>query len=104
MRLLSSNILQAIQKVTYPSLSKIKGNKVRLKSGYRKIIQLSMLLIMPLMALLILIADPLIPFLFCEQWAGAVPMIKIICVGGMVFSFILIFYILVYVIVGIYYL
>jgi len=91
MRLLSSNILQAIQKVTYPSLSKIKGNKVRLKSGYRKIIQLSMLLIMPLMALLIVIADPLIPFLLGEQWAGAVPMLQIISVGGMVFYLILIY-------------
>lgn len=89
-RLLSSNILQAIQKVTYPTLSKIKDDEKRLKAGYIKIIQMSMLIIMPMMVLLIVTADPLIPFLLGEQWLGAVPMLQIISVGGMVFYLILI--------------
>lgn len=90
-RLLSSKILEAIQKVTYPTLSKIKDNNKRLKNGYRKIIQLSMLIIMPMMTVLILIADPLIPFFLGEKWLGAVPMLQIISIGGMVFYLILIY-------------
>lgn len=89
-RLLSSNIVGTIQKVTYPVLSKIGGGSARLKEGYRKIIMMSCVITIPLMVILIITADPLIPFLLGEQWIGAVPMLQIIAVGGMIYNITLI--------------
>lgn len=82
----SSNIISAIQKVTYPVLAKLQDNPKKLKSAYRRIIKTTSVITIPIMVFLIITADVLISFLFGEQWQAAAPMLKIISIGGMVFN------------------
>ncbi|MEX1193384.1 MAG: lipopolysaccharide biosynthesis protein [Brumimicrobium sp.] len=85
-RLFSTNVVQSIQVVTYPALAKIQDNDSKLKSAYRNIIILNSLVIVPLMAISIVVADPLIPFVLGTKWAGAVPIFQILCIGGMFYN------------------
>lgn len=89
-RLVSSNLMQVIRKVSYPSLAKLNDDPVKLKDAYRKIIRISSLIVIPGMVFMIINAEPLISLAFGDQWLPAAPMLQIVCVGGMVFNLILI--------------
>ncbi|TVR80013.1 MAG: lipopolysaccharide biosynthesis protein [Chitinophagaceae bacterium] len=89
-RLVSSNLMQVIRKVSYPSLAKLNDDPVKLKDAYRKIIKISSLIVIPGMVFMIVYAEPLISLAFGDQWLPAAPMLQIVCVGGMVFNLILI--------------
>ena len=79
----SSNLTVIIQRVSYPSLSKLQDDKVRLKNGYKKVIKVSMLVTYTLMLGLAGCAKPLILVLLGEKWIECVPMLQIICFGSM---------------------
>ena len=81
----SSSITAAIQKVSYPVLSKLKSDNEKLKKGYQKIIKNSVYLIFPAMIGLAAIADPLIPFLFGNNWIESIPYFQILCFAGMIY-------------------
>lgn len=79
----SSNLNAIISRVTYPILSSIQDDDVRLAIAYRKYIKLSSFLIFPLMIGLAAIAEPLITFLLTEKWAGIVILLQILCLDWM---------------------
>lgn len=81
---LPANIFNSIfMKVTFPVLSSIKDDTMRVKNAYRKFIGMSSFFIFPSMCLLILLAKPIVLILLTERWLGAVPFIQILCVGLM---------------------
>lgn len=65
-----------IQKVTYPVLSKLGSDKDKLKEGYRKIIGLTMFVMMPAMLGVAASADNLIVVAFGKQWLEASPYLR----------------------------
>ncbi|MFC5465580.1 lipopolysaccharide biosynthesis protein [Lederbergia graminis] len=81
----SNSITLAVQKVTYPVLSKIQDKEKQLLNGYRTIIKNSVFVTFPLMIGLAAIANNLIPFLFGENWKGTVPYFQILCLAGMLY-------------------
>jgi O-antigen/teichoic acid export membrane protein len=81
----SKNVVSSLQKVTYPILAKTKEDPEKLKSGYRKIIQITSFFIFPAMIGLALVAKPLIVTLIGEKWLPAVPMLQILCFSGMLY-------------------
>lgn len=78
-RLFSQNLQEVIQKVSYPTLSKLQDDKQVLKAAYKKIIKVSMLLTSVLMFGLAGVAKPLILILIGEKWLPCVPFMQIIC-------------------------
>ena len=78
----SQGAVGTLQKVTYPILSKTRGNKEQLKQAYRKIILASSFVIFPATIGLALIAEPMILTLVGEKWLPAVPFLQILCVSG----------------------
>ena len=70
--LVVSQLVASIQAVTYPALSKIQDDPVRLKSGYRKVISITTFLLFPAITLLAALAEPLFHVLLSEQWLPAV--------------------------------
>ncbi|NCD00161.1 MAG: lipopolysaccharide biosynthesis protein [Bacteroidia bacterium] len=78
----SSNFSEMIQSVSFPVLSKIKDDKEKLQKAFKKITKLTIFIIVPIMILMILIADPLIRVVLTDKWIGAVPLLKIICISG----------------------
>ncbi|WP_197078523.1 lipopolysaccharide biosynthesis protein [Vibrio sp. ECSMB14106] len=70
-----------IQKVSYPTLSRIKDNKVRLESSYLLVIRLTALVILPIILSISIIAEPLVRVLLGKDWILAANYIEIITVA-----------------------
>ena len=81
----SANITSVVQRVSYPVLSSIQDDTVRLKSGYKRVIRTTMLPTFILMLGMASCAESMIYVLVGEQWLGCVPMLQIICTYGMLY-------------------
>ena len=75
----SSNITGVLQAVTFPVLSKIQDNDVRLASAYRRFLRMSAFIIFPLMVGLAAVADPFIRIVLTDKWEGTIIFLQIIC-------------------------
>jgi len=84
-QLASQNLVGIIQKVTYPLLSKAGEDPVRLKRGYRQVIQSSSFLVFPGMLLMILFARPIMLYILGPQWLPAAPFLQILCLSGILY-------------------
>lgn len=76
-----NNINGIVQKVTFPLLSEIQKDNNRLSAIYLKLIEMTSLLIVPLMFGLAAMAYPLIVSLLGEEWKGCVLLFQILCIA-----------------------
>lgn len=83
--LCSSNLTSVVQRVSYPVLSSIQDDRIRLKSAYQRVIKTTMLPTFVLMLGMAACAEPMIQVLIGEQWIECVPMLQIICTYGMLY-------------------
>lgn len=81
----SQSITQAIQKVTYPVLSSIRGEQRKLSSSYKKVIKIAGFIIFPFMLGLAATAPNFIPLFLGEQWIPAVIYFQLLCLAGMLY-------------------
>jgi O-antigen/teichoic acid export membrane protein len=81
----SKHLINTLQKVTYPILSRTNDDQERLKQGYRKIIQVTSFFIFPALLGLGLVAEPLIRLTVGERWLQTVPMLQLLCLSGMLY-------------------
>lgn len=72
-----------LYKVTFPVLSKIQDDDVRLEMVYRRMIRLSAYIVFPVMTLLFVLARPLVLILITEKWANCIIYIQILCFAMM---------------------
>lgn len=79
------NISTALNKISYPLFASIQDDNARLKSAYKKIMQMVIFIIAPLLILMGVLADPLFRFLFTEKWLPAVPYFRILCIAGILY-------------------
>lgn len=79
----SANLTQIVQKVSYPVLSNLQDDVVKLKSVYRQIITSVMLVTFVLMLGMAAVAEPLILTLIGEKWAPAIIYLQLLCFVGM---------------------
>lgn len=71
-----------IVQVVFPLYSELQNDLTRLRGLLKQNTRVISFIIFPLMALLIVIADQVIVFLFGEKWVGAVPYFQVLCIGG----------------------
>lgn len=81
----SSNLTAVIQRVSFPVLSTIQDNPIRLREGYRRIIKISMLVTFSCMLGLAAVAKPMILILIGEKWTPAITYLQIICLSSMLY-------------------
>lgn len=79
----SSNITGIFQRVTYPVLSKIQDDPQKLRTGYLKFLNISTLVIFPMMIGLAALAKPFILLVLSEKWVNAILILQIICFSQM---------------------
>lgn len=79
----STSISNIVNQVAYPVLSQKQDDKIALINIIRKFITIIATLVFPLMLYLILIAEPLITFLYSERWIECVPYFQILCIAGL---------------------
>ncbi|WP_407403216.1 lipopolysaccharide biosynthesis protein [Sodaliphilus sp.] len=74
----SSNIGGVLARVSFPVLSAIQNDDVRLKAAYKKYMQISALVVFPLILGMCGVARPMIETLLGQDWLGCVPMLQIL--------------------------
>ena len=81
-QMLSSNLSNVIQRVTYPVLSEIQDDKERMIAAYRRVIKIMMFLTFALMFALGAVSEPLLYCLIGEKWHEAATYLPLICFVG----------------------
>ena len=75
----SSNITGVLQRVTFPVLSTIQNDELKLADAYKRFLKLSAFVVFPLMVGLAAVADPFIRLALTNKWEGAIILLQIIC-------------------------
>lgn len=81
----SKGLTGMVQKVSYPALSMIQDDSVKLKAGYKKVIQSTMFFSFSGMIVLAAVAEPLIIVLIGKKWLASVPYLQLLCFVGMLY-------------------
>jgi len=79
----TTGISYVVAQVAFPFFSELKNQKSALYSAHEKSILASNYVNIPLMFLLIMVAEPLIVLLFTDKWLDSVPYFRILCVAGL---------------------
>jgi O-antigen/teichoic acid export membrane protein len=81
----SKTITGVIQKVSYPILSEIQDDKVRLKSAYKRLVKSTCFVtFIPLIGIAS-VADNLVIVLLGEQWFPSIEYLQLLCFAGLFF-------------------
>lgn len=84
-RMASENIAGAIGQVAFPVYSKLQDDKEKLRSAMRKFLQHSLFFMVPLLIVLIVVAEPFVILLLKEKWAPMIPYLQLLCIVGMLY-------------------
>ncbi|WP_020568292.1 lipopolysaccharide biosynthesis protein [Neolewinella persica] len=79
-----SQVMNVVNSVMYPVYSKAQDDLPLLRKYYLNVVKLNSLVIFPLMAVLLVFADPLIPSIFGDKWLPSVLPARILSVSVMV--------------------
>ena len=80
-----SNISAVLNKVTFPLFAEVKDDNARLKEIYRKIMQMVLFFVAPILLTMAALGEPLFRLLFTEKWLPAVPYFQILCWAGILY-------------------
>lgn len=72
-----------IDQVTYPVLSSLQDQKGQFVGALKRFIQVPAFICAPIMMIMIVIAEPLITFLYTAKWLECVPYFQILCTAGL---------------------
>lgn len=78
----SSFIWNTVNSVSHPVLAEVADDKQRQKMVFRKMVRFVAFISFPLMFGLALVAPEFITIAVTDKWAGAVPILQILCVWG----------------------
>lgn len=78
----ATTISTAIKNVSFSAFSKIQDDNIRLREGYRKIIQQILFLLCPLLLFSAALANPIFRIILTEKWLPAVPFFQALCIVG----------------------
>lgn len=81
----SQTLTGTIQRVSFPTLSKLQNDPQRMRSAYRKLIKFSCMLSCAGCLCLAAMAKPLIVFLIGEKWLPCVEYMQIICFSALLY-------------------
>lgn len=82
--LASERLIQAIQEVAFPVLSKYQDNSQKIREILKNFLQHTMFLITPIMVTFIVVAKPFVLLLLTEKWAPMIPFLQLFCIVGLV--------------------
>ncbi len=84
-KLPSQSIDTVIQRVSYPVLASIQNDPIRLKRGYKNLIKNVMFITFILMIGMAAASESLVITLIGEQWRPVIPLLQLLCFGGMLY-------------------
>lgn len=79
----SSNIASILSRVTFPVLSTIQDDNLKLKELYCRYLRVTCFVVFPLMIGLAVLSEPLIKCLLTDRWIGSIVLLQILCFDWM---------------------
>jgi len=79
----AQTLTDAIQKVSFPVLSKLQNQKESMLETSRRILKLSIFIIYPILIGLAATSDSIVKVVFNEQWLGMIPIMQILAINGL---------------------
>lgn len=79
-----SQIIGAISRVIFPALSSLQGDLARMRRMYLRVVRVVSMIAFPIMAGLAVLTDAFVIGVLGEQWTGAIRVIRILCLVGMI--------------------
>lgn len=79
-----SQIIGAISRVMFPALSSLQGDADRMRRMYLRVVRVVSMVAFPMMAGLAVLSDAFVIGVLGEQWTGAIRVIRILCLVGMI--------------------
>lgn len=79
------SLITAINKVSYPMLSKIQNEEELFTLNYKRIINVLSFCTTPVLAFLALFSDTIIILLFSEKWIEMSPYFQVLCLSGILY-------------------
>lgn len=76
----SENVVGTINTVTFPILSKIQDDNLKMGNAYRRMLRTSAFIVFPMMLMLAVLAHPLILVMITSKWEACVPYLQVMCV------------------------
>ncbi|MBZ0329193.1 lipopolysaccharide biosynthesis protein [Halomonas sp. ANAO-440] len=83
--LVVSQLVSAVQKVTFPALATMQDDNVRLKKSYRKVLRATTFVLFPCILLTASLAEPLFEFALPERWLDASIYLQIMFLASMLY-------------------
>lgn len=77
------SISTAVERVSYPVLSSIQDDEIRLKLGFKKVIKTTAFVNFPIMVGLAAVAFPLFGLVIGDKWLPSVVYFQLLCIAGM---------------------
>lgn len=84
-QLLGKNIAGMVQAVSFPALSQIQDDIDRMRDAYRRLVQMTMMVVFPAMLGLLIIAPQLIEWLLTAKWLPTAPYLRWLCIEGLLY-------------------
>ena len=78
--LATSTVTSAVQRVSFPAFSELQNDMDRLRSAYKKVINVTMYLHLPIMLGIATIGHDLFLVLLTEKWLPSVPSFHLLCI------------------------
>lgn len=83
--LIISQLVLSIMTVTYPALSILQDEDIRLKAALRKVIQVATFLLFPAMLFLAALAEPLFHVFLPDAWLPAAVYLQLMCIAALLY-------------------
>ncbi len=80
------NICLEVVKVLFSAFSKIQADKDHFRDLYLNSMRMTALVVMPMLTGMFLVADPFVVTVFGSKWEMAIPVLKVLCLVGLVQS------------------
>jgi O-antigen/teichoic acid export membrane protein len=77
-----ANFAQILSRLTFPTFAHLKEDKEHARRAYLKVVQLVAALVLPVLAMLVLLAAPLVVGLLGEEWRPAIFVLQVMVVAG----------------------
>lgn len=77
-----NSISLVVVNVSFPVFSQIQNDRIRVHNAARKSFKSLMYASVPLMVLLLVLAEPLVTLLFTSKWDKSIPYFQVLCVYG----------------------
>lgn len=79
----ANTVSSVINQVTYPVLASLQDDHKRLLAALKRFVQIPAFICCPIMAFLIVAAEPIIVVVYSNKWVACAPYLQILCVGGL---------------------